>query len=412
MSDEKQKHGRGMTLRERVRLVPYWLVHVDPEVMAGSPEIDRFHMQAKAVLLLAVAGIALFSWNSFLLLFFPWFIALPLLCPIMVWIVMIDALIGASHWKSDGILRVPKARQSVFSWALLLRLGIAIVTSSATALSATLAISHATIEAQEQKDRNEANAALRANGEAEKQQLWHGMLGADDAAVKEAAAGLKTLQQQIADAHKNRESAAGVVTDAQVNADCQLHGDRASGCRRGKGHKYYSALIRSKEANAAMGRAAADLAALEAQQPNAENKYQDALKAFRAREGDYLTAAQAIDARVARDAVPARNDPVMAYRALQKIYQSPDGKATRFYSHLMMALLLTVELSFVLVSEYFGHASIYMTRLMARTRYLAAEVAAEYRRKIAALFDGGDNTDPPGAPVMSYRMLPRFGADD
>ena len=71
----------------------------------------------------------------------------------------------------------------------------------------------------------------------------------------------------------------------------------------------------------------------------------------------------------------------------------------------MLTLLLTVELSYVLVSEYFGHASVYMVRLMARTRFLANEVAAEYRRKMAALFDGDE-------PRMSYRVLPRFGADD
>ena len=266
------------------------------------------------------------------------------------------------------------------------------------------------LQPRKKKERNEANAALRANGEAEKQQIWRDMLGADDAAVKEAAADLTALKRQIADARKNRESAAGTVADAQVSADCEMHGGRGSGCKRGRGPKYRAALIRSAAANAAMGRSAADLAALEAQLPDAESKYQDALKTFRAREADYLKAAQAIDERVARDAVPPRNDPVMAYRALQKIYQSSDGEGTQFYSHLMLMLLLTVELSYVLVSEYFGHASVYMVRLMSRTRVLAAEVAEDTRRKIAALFGKDDDDDPPGG--VAYRVLPRFGDDD
>ena len=325
----------------KIMFLVCWLVRADPDILAGCPVIDRFQIISKAVLLLAVAGIALFAWGAFLLLFLPWY-AFPLLVPIMVWIVMIDQFMGSAHWKLQGILRRPATRQAVFSWAMIfgliadnatlgLRLGIAAVTSSATAYSATLSLSHEAILAQEEKDRNEANAALREQGEAEKQQIWRDMLGADDAAVKEEAAALKALQQQIADARSSRESAAGTVADAQVTADCELRGDRKLGCRRGKGHKYNAALIRSKAANAAMTRAVADLSALEARLPDAESKYKDALATFRAREADYLKAALVIDARVARDTVPARNDPVMAYRALQKIFQSPDGEGTRFY---------------------------------------------------------------------------------
>lgn len=51
-----------------------------------------------------------------------------------------------------------------------------------------------------------------------------------------------------------------------------------------------------------------------------------------------------------------------------------------------------------------------MARLMARTRVLAAEVAEDTRRKIAALFGKDGDPDPPGGPT--YRVLPRFGDDD
>ena len=410
---------KGSEVHPRSKIMYYlcWLVRADPDILAGCPLIDRFQIIAKAVLLLAVAGIALFAWGAFLMLFLPWY-AFPLLIPIMVWIVMIDQFMGSAHWKLQGILRRPPMRQSIFGWAMIfglladnatlgLRLGIAAVTSSATAYSATLSLSHEAILAQEEKDRNEANAALRAQGEAEKQEIWRGMLGADDAAVKEAANGFKALQQQIADARSSRESAAGTVTDAQISADCEMHGGRGSGCKRGKGPKYRAALIRSKAANAAMARMASDLSALETRLPDAESKYKDAIAAFRAREPDYLEAAQAIDARVARETVPARNDPVLAHKALQKILHSPDGEGTRFYLRLMLTLLLTVELSYVLASEYFGHASVYMARLIARTRMLAAETAGEYWRLMKALAGEGD--EPP-QPV--YRVLPRFANDD
>jgi Domain of unknown function (DUF4407) len=415
MDDNQKQAGR---MRARLRLFLYWLVRVDPELMSGCPAIDRFQVQAKAFLLLAVATIAVFAWGAFLLLFLPWY-GLPLLIPIIVWIVLIDQFCGSAHWKLQGILRRPVTRKAIFGWAVILgflagistlalRLGIAVVTSSATSYSATMAMSYATIAQQEQKDRNLANDALRAGGEARKQQTWRDMLGADDAAVKEAAAALETLKQQIARARNNRESAASAQTASQVSADCEMHG--GPGCRRGRGPKYFIALTRSQAANAALARSAADLAALEAQLPDAERKYDDAVKLFRAREPDYLKAAQTIDRQVDRQLLPPRNDPVMAYKALQKIYQSSDGEATKFYSRLMLTLLLTVELSYVLVSEYFSHASIYMLRLMARTRFFALETADQLRRKLKALRDGDD--DPPDPPVPSYRVLPRFGDDD
>jgi hypothetical protein len=414
MSD--QNHGAGVSWRARLLYWFYFLVRVDPEIISGCPAIDRFQIISKALLLMAVATIAVFAWGAFLLLFFPWYIALPMLVPIVAFLVLIDQFMGSANWKLQGILRRPKTRQALLGWAAILgilasnatlglRFGIAVVTSSATAYSATMVLNKETIAAQEEKDRNEANAALRAQGEAEKKQLWQDMLGADDAAVKQAADERDALTKQIEAARASRETAAGADTDTQVKADCELHGGRGSGCLRGKGPKYRAALIRSRAAKDAMARAAADLAALEARLPDANNKYQDALKTFRARESEYVKRAEAIDARVAKDAVPLRNDPAMAYRTLQKIYQSPDGEATKLYSHLMLTLLLTVELSYVLVSEYFGHASIYMAKLMARTRLAAMEEAAAVRRRMKEMF-GGDDDQP------SYRVMPRFGDAD
>ena len=156
------------------------------------------------------------------------------------------------------------------------------------------------------------------------------------------------------------------------------------------------------------------MASLASALADATRKRDDALKAYREREPEFLAAAKAIDQRVAAEAVPARNDPVMSYMALQQVLDAPEGgEAARRITHLMMLLLVTVEISYVLISEYFGHASIYMARLIARTKILGAEVADEYRRKTAALFgrDGnGDDDDEP--PRMSFRVMPRTGSDD
>ena len=73
----------------------------------------------------------------------------------------------------------------------------------------------------------------------------------------------------------------------------------------------------------------------------------------------------------------------------------------------MLTLLLTVELSYVLAANISGMPSVYMARLIARTRRLAAEAAGEYWRWMQALAGEGDDPLQP-----SYRVLPRFGNDD
>ena len=395
----------GRVRRARFTQFIWWLVRVDPEILSGCPTIDRFQMISKAVLLAAVAGVAVFAWGGFFGQFWPVYISVPLTLVVIVWIVTIDQIMGASRWALQGVLAAPTARGLGLSAALIFRLVIGGVTASATSYSATMLMCFATIDAQLQRDRDDANAAKRAAGAAEKAQLRQTMLGARDAEVKQALAEIDALNGKLEAAQQLRDGASQQVTDTKVQADCQLTG--GPGCRRGAGPQFREALIRQEKATADGRRAESDIASLQAALPAATRKLDDAQTAFRAREPEFLEAAKAIDKRVSDEAVPARNDPVMSYMALQRVFASPAGAAARFYAHLMLGLLLMVELSYVLVSEYFGHASVYMARLIARTKILAADAADEYRRKIGALFEpDGERT---GA---KFRVVPRFGQDD
>lgn len=179
------------------------------------------------------------------------------------------------------------------------------------------------------------------------------------------------------------------------------HDPGGPGCKRGAGQQFRAALLRQGKAADDLRRAEGDIPDLEAQIKAANDKRDGAVAAFRAREPQFLEAAQAIDKRVADEAVPPRNDPVMSYMALQQVLNAPDGEGARFFAHLMMALLLTVELSYVIVSEYFSHASIYMARLIARTKILAAQAADEYRHAAGGLFS-------PKGGRAAYRVVPRF----
>lgn len=387
-----------------IRAFPHWLVRVDPEILSGCPTIDRFHFISKAVLLSAVASIALFAWGAFFFGFWPVYIAAPLTLVTIVWIVLIDQFMGAARWALQGVLAVP-GKVRFLNGAVILRLAIGLVTASATSFSANIAINHATIAAQEQRDRDTANAEKRAAAEAEKARLWQSMLGADDAAVKQAAAEESGVKKQLEAARQARENADRQLTDNKLKADCQLNG--GPGCRKGAGPQFRIAQIQQAAAAGAMTRASGDISALESRLTDATSKHDDAVKTLRAREPDYLKAAAAIDARVERDEVPERNDPVMSYMALREVYASSMGPAARFYSHLMLGLLLTVELSYVLVSEYFGHATVYMARLIARTKILAAEAAEQYCRATGDLSQRRGGSDRP-----TFRLLPRFKKPD
>jgi uncharacterized protein DUF4407 len=381
----------------RVMRFGCWFVRADPEILSGCPTIDRFQMISKAVLLLAVAGIATFAWGGFFFQFWS-FVALPLTVVVVVWIVMIDQMMGAARWVLTGVLASP-GKKCWLNAALVFRLLIGGVTASATSYSAAMLISHSTIQDQEQRDRDSANAAKRAEGDAEKARAFQNLLGARDAEIKQATADIATINGKLDAARRVRDAASQTAADSKIAADCQLSG--GPGCHRGKGPMYRAALTRQAKAADDLQRAEADMSSLAAQLADATRKRDDALKAYREHEADYLAAAKAIDRRVAAEAVPQRDDPVMSYMALQKVFAGPNGDGARFFSHLMLALLLTVEMSYVLISEYFGHASIYMARLIARTKILAAEAADDFRRKTGALFAQASDRS-------TFRVVPLF----
>jgi len=402
MTAASENGSRRSLWRGRLMYFVYWLVRVDPELLSGCPTIDSFQTISKAALLVAVAGIALFAWGAFFLLFWPVWIAIPLTLVVVVWIVLIDQFMGAARWTLHGVLAAPgKGRGLTRHGTVILRLVIGVVTASATSFSATMAINHATIDEQLQTDRDAKNAAKRAEGEADKARLREMMLGEWDAEVRQAGAAVAAAQSRLDTARLAVNVARSQITAADLAANCEILG--GPGCHRGKGPQYQAAQIRRAKAADDQRQAEEQIPVLESAVDAAGRKWQQAQAAVRAHEAAFLEAAKQIDERVAREAVPPRLDPVMAYLALQKVFESPEGPAASFYSHLILTLLLTVELSYVLISEYFAHASVYMARLIARTKILATKAAEDYRRQTGR---DDDDDDPPGAP--SFWIAPRF----
>jgi len=388
----------------------YWLVRYDPEALEGCPTIDRYQMISKAALLLAIGCLSIFTWSGFYGVFLPIFITIPLTLLTVTIVLLIDQFIGSSRWSLKGVMREPGKvwREALIGVMVLLvlRLPIATTLAFATSTAAMIAITDSTTKAIEQKERNADNAAIEAAGAAAKKQAWQTILGPLDAEVKQTAAALSAINGELDAARRKRDAAGQQLVENKIKADCQLNG--GPGCHKGVGPRYREALTWQDKAEADLRQAEADLAGFEARRADAERKHDEAVAAYHAGERNYLEATREIEKRVADESVKPGNDPVMAYMALQKVFADPErGSAARFIANVLLALLMLAEISYVLVSEFFEHGTIYMVRLIERAKYLTAGVRAHYGRQSAAL-----SQQDGGRARTRFRVVPRFGSPE
>ena len=119
---------------------------------------------------------------------------------------------------------------------------------------------------------------------------------------------------------------------------------------------------------------------------DAQKKLDKASADVRAAEAAFAGEAAQIDEERKSHLIPDRNDALMSYLALEEVYADPRfGTAARHFSWLMMAVLMTFELSYVVVRAWFTHASVYMAILIGDTKKRADRVAADYESSRDAL---------------------------
>ena len=119
---------------------------------------------------------------------------------------------------------------------------------------------------------------------------------------------------------------------------------------------------------------------------DAQKKLDKASADVRAAEAAFAGEAAQIDEERKSHLIPDRNDALMSYLALEEVYSDPRfGTAARHFSWLMMAVLMTFELSYVVVRAWFTHASVYMAILIGDTKKRADRVAADYESSRDAL---------------------------
>lgn len=380
------------------------VVRCNPDILARAPRQDHQTVLFEALLLLLVAGITGLAWTTFWVQFLP----LPFACLLgflaFCFMFMIDQAIGAAEWAPAGILSRPGLQRGRSWWMRLsVRVLITLVLSLATSTGATMAMFHDTIAAQLDQDRREQNRQIEEHFVQKQRELRAQRLGSLPATVEKLTANVKEITTPLDQARQLRAAATNRLETNQREAERELTG--APGYRSGAGPKYLEALAQQKAAQADIAKADADIAIYAPRLADLQRKLDKATAELREAEPALQPALAQLEEERKSQMVPDRRDALLNYIALQKIYQSPVfGKGAHDFGLLMMAVLMTIELSYLGVRVWFQHASIYMVLLIADTRLRAERIAADYERESAAIRrERPGPGSPSGAPGPSSR---------
>lgn len=361
------------------------LVRSNPEILVLAPRQDHYAVVCEALLLSVVAGVTGLAWTAF----WAQFLSLPAACAFGAlagfFIFLIDQAIGAADWRLTGVLRQPGTHRGWQTHARLgMRLAMTVILSTATSTGASMAMFHDAIRTQLDNDVRGKNRQIEeqyAERMREHRTLRFGSLEAD---VQRLTASVADATRVLDAARQLRATASQRAETYEVEADRELKG--APGYKAGAGSKYREAQARKLAADSDLAKVASDIETYEPRLTQAQAKLDAATAALREAEAAFVGEAAQIDEERRSKLVPDRNDALMSYLALQEVYEDPRfGEAARHFSWLMMAVLMTFELSYVVVRVWFSHASVYMALLIADTKKRADLAAADYERHGNAL---------------------------
>jgi TraM recognition site of TraD and TraG/Domain of unknown function (DUF4407) len=267
--------------------------------------------------------------------------------------------------------------------------------------SASMAMFHDAIRTQLEQDVRGKNRQIEeqyAERLREQRTLRFGTLEAE---VQRLTTSAGEMTRVLDAARQLRATASQRAEAYQIETDRELKG--APGYKAGAGSKYREALTRKVAADSDLAKADSDIGVYEVRLTDAQKKLDKASADLRAAEVAFAGEAAQIDEERKSHLIPDRNDALMSYLALEEVYSDPRfGSAARHFSWLMMAVLMTFELSYVVVRAWFTHPSVYMAILIGDTKKRADRVAADYESSRDAL------RRTLGAPVLNGRAPLRF----
>ena len=358
----------------------------DHALLREANAIDRMHIGSLAIVLLLEGCLALVGWVGFLWTFLPPALALPVGMVLGGLVFMFDRAISASDWTPSGVLA--SGQWSFKRGAgLLLRAIFATVLAIGTATGVVLAVSRDAIDDQIQRDRVARNQPLIEEFAARRTALAGRILGAQETEVGSLNAERNRLQKALKEGDSAVSGARRRAADARVEASRERDGGLPS-YLRGEGPRFREAQRLEREADNAARAATQDAAEMQ--------RRFDALGPLMAEAGHRLAESskrlaeeeQRIKAEMEADPrwFAARQGTLSRWVAFEKLRNDAEfGPTVREFEWKAKAILLAFELMFLCVKVFFSPASVYLVRLIARTRLDAARTWHEHEAQLQDL---------------------------
>jgi hypothetical protein len=183
--------------------------------------------------------------------------------------------------------------------------------------------------------------------------------------------------------------------EAKVRADREHNGK--DGSAKGDGPRFKAAIKDKADAQADLVKARAQVAIYQPRVEQAEQQLKKARDQLDQAELASRDDIAKLEAEKNAELTTLHSDPFSARRALQEIYADPEtGADARYFSFVMKLVLITLELSYLMVRIIFAHTSVYTILLLADTKLRADATYADYRRRSAAL-RADEPREPPRA---------------
>ena len=375
----------------------------DQDLIRRANHMDRMTVGSNAVILLLVGTFAVFVWTLFFWSFAPAFIAIPLGFLVGSIVFMVDRAMSSSDWDMAGVLRV--GRPGLGWWAkLVLRLSLAYVLASSTAVGAVLYFFSQAIDQRLQMDRLAMNRPLQE----EYALLKKDAKGLILSPVEGELSALKTerarMQTALSDREKTIVDAHSRAASSRVEANREKNGD-LKGYKKGEGTLFLEAQRQEQEVARSMELAAKDAdrytKRFDQLGPQVTAKMAELSEARAA----FVKEEARIDEEMSRDPRwnPVRTDPLVRWLGLEALRKDPKTGTTVSRVELGANItLMTIELMFLLIKMFFTPASVYTLMLVRRTKQAAASETHAYRQFMNKLRGGtpSDNAEGPSMRIV------------
>jgi hypothetical protein len=373
--------GRDLSRVERAACL---IVGADADILGReqTPMRDRTVIVGEAMLL----GLVAFASGVMWALFWSQFASVPVgFCAgvfFCAFILLIDRAVGMAEWTLSGILRRPGLRHGNDHWArLALRGAMTLSLSYGTSTGATMVMFHTAIQREVEHNRFDQNKQITAYYDGLKADTRKQALGPLIGEADRLKGIVADTSKGLDAARLDRSNALSRQQIADTEADRELHG--RPGYVAGGGPKYRDALKQRQEADTALAKADAQIAIYDPRLADARSKIDAVNASLQAGEARISGDMTKLEDQKQAQLIPPGYDALMGYMALERIFDSPtdEGRAARWFSWLLMMILMTVELSYVLVRLMFAPASIHTALVIDDTNAKAEKIAAEAEKR-------------------------------